>query len=741
MPSTARQYKRAQTAEDFEDIPKETRIQNALHAIRQGTTGQSRRRICDQWGVSVETVRHRLNGTKARQEGAAELQTLSPGAELALERYVRILYHWGWPCPVFHVRAMAEELHRAAGGNRVLGVNWIADKFLRRHPLLKSKIASPMSCDRVHAETPERIQPWFDLYARIKEELQIEDKDVYNMDEKGAILGATQKTRSIIPKYEKSYFSQPSNNKELATVIECVSADGRALSSWIIFKGKFVQPSWTTHLKHDPHVHFAISDSGWTDNELGRMWIERLFDVQTREQANGRWRMLIVDGHDSHVSTEVIEFACLKKIALLCLPAHLTQKLQPLDVSLFGPLSEAYKKNILKSSVNGAVHNITKPCFINFFEDAKWKSFTTEHIRNSFALCGLLPFNPDIVLSTLRKPPEDTALTTRAITPPDQTIPSGITAVATLTTGQKTRRNLLTPVRHAMIEPLFELLHEGKAALPEVKDKLKKALQYHESSKIISEATLVRMKKQYEEEREKKGGKFSKAIQGARYLSIETLNEQRAKDYNTQMEREMLDLLKMGTTKEWLPGNYMSTIKIAPRRALSPATKHALKAAVDAVEPSQKGAIAEAFKRGKKHSKKVSVSPIVCSITSPQKTPTNDIPSPVKLPQSQYFLHHQGSTQITSSDGSKHHPVLLPPLSLPPLFRPPPPPPSSPQKQVSRPPQSPQKNGHTNPRKRRATPARSAVQQVDLQEQASEQQELARSRSGRALKKTKRALG
>ena len=55
--------------------------------------------------------------------------------------------------------------------------------------------------------------------------------------------------------------------------------------------------------------------------------------------------LLIQDGHSSHISIEVIELACDNEVYILCLPAHTTHILQPLDVGVF----KSFKANFSKS--------------------------------------------------------------------------------------------------------------------------------------------------------------------------------------------------------------------------------------------------------------------------------------------------------------------------------------------------------------------------------------------------------
>ena len=45
--------------------------------------------------------------------------------------------------------------------------------------------------------------------------------------------------------------------------------------------------------------------------------------------------ILIQDGHTSHVSIQLIELARANNVHILCLPAHTTHLLQPLDVGVF----------------------------------------------------------------------------------------------------------------------------------------------------------------------------------------------------------------------------------------------------------------------------------------------------------------------------------------------------------------------------------------------------------------------
>ena len=48
-------------------------------------------------------------------------------------------------------------------------------------------------------------------------------------------------------------------------------------------------------------MHFTTSPNGWTNNDLGLTWLEQVFDRRSKLKARRRWRLSILDGHDSHV--------------------------------------------------------------------------------------------------------------------------------------------------------------------------------------------------------------------------------------------------------------------------------------------------------------------------------------------------------------------------------------------------------------------------------------------------------
>ena len=103
-----------------------------------------------------------------------------------------------------------------------------------------------------------------------------------------------------------------------------------------------------------------------------------------------------MDGHTAHINLAVSDFCRDNGIILYCFPAHSSHILQPLDISVFGPLKKEWNKQIelFKRDFNMA---LTKTNFFKVFDHA-WKASTkAENAIAGFRSAGLLPFNANNV--------------------------------------------------------------------------------------------------------------------------------------------------------------------------------------------------------------------------------------------------------------------------------------------------------------------------------------------------------
>jgi hypothetical protein len=108
-----------------------------------------------------------------------------------------------------------------------------------------------------------------------------------------------------------------SGNRECATAIECVSADGFVVPAYLIVQGKHHLAPWNTECGLPPTWAIKTSPNGWTDNDTGLDWIKH-FNQHTRVRTQGVWRMIVLDGHESHLSAQFDMYCKENNIITLC---------------------------------------------------------------------------------------------------------------------------------------------------------------------------------------------------------------------------------------------------------------------------------------------------------------------------------------------------------------------------------------------------------------------------------------
>ena len=279
-----------------------------------------------------------------------------------------------------------------------VGKNWVSS-FVQRHDELKSKYNRKYDYQRAKCENPVEIRRWFRHVKDIIAEYGIAVEDQYNFDETGFQMEivATAKVVTGTDRAGRLRTTQP-GNREWVTAIEAVSANGFAIPPLIILEGVMHQASWYSDRVLPPDWTIAVSDNGWTNNDIGLIWLKDVFDKHTKPRLVGQYRLLLLDGHGSHVTPEFDLYCRQNNIAVVCMPAHSSHLLQPLDVGCFSVLKRAYGQRV-ESMMRNGVNHIDKQEFLRLYYEARKEALHERNIRSGFAATGLVPCNPDRVLS------------------------------------------------------------------------------------------------------------------------------------------------------------------------------------------------------------------------------------------------------------------------------------------------------------------------------------------------------
>jgi hypothetical protein len=208
--------------------------------------------------------------------------------------------------------------------------------------------------DRVRhqADSLGKYNSYFDLLHQKREQRTIQPRLTYNMDEKGFSIGEAALSKRVFGKAicvkDGVRGTTQDGNRQWITIIPTIYADGTTLPTSIIYpsEGYNILDHWIANIPaEDDQVTVTSTPTGWTNDKLGIAWIQR-FDKLTKKKAGRSWRLLICDGHSTHVTMDFPSYATRNRMLVMVFPSHSTHTLQPLDVGVFGPLSSYYSSEL-----------------------------------------------------------------------------------------------------------------------------------------------------------------------------------------------------------------------------------------------------------------------------------------------------------------------------------------------------------------------------------------------------------
>ena len=350
------------------------------------------------------TIENRLKGSNDQRSSHRNQQALTQNEEATLVHRIKRLTRSGFPISPQLARQMAgsirsQRLQLKAGPlvyHAPISSSWV-HRFKGRNPEIGGVWSRQIDAKRHSACNLASLTRWFDAL----EDTLIkgyEPRDIYNMDESGFNMGESQVNRVLINVRDHLNWKIHNGRQQWVTAVECISAAGTSIPPMIIYKAEYLHSGWVPAELHLPGWYWTATHKGWTNNTLGGEWISKVFGPATDQ---GRPRLLILDGHASHLTAEVIEYCIEHTIELLVLPPHTSHILQPLDVAVFAPLKTALAQEMDEIARASGGYNISKQDWIRCYVAAREKAICTPNIKSGFRAAGIWPNNRDRVLSTL----------------------------------------------------------------------------------------------------------------------------------------------------------------------------------------------------------------------------------------------------------------------------------------------------------------------------------------------------
>ena len=275
------------------------------------------------------------------------------------------------------------------------GKDWWKGFLDRWQKFLSVRKPQHLSTHRAASATPEVFDAWFKrvedvlLKAGLSELFIDELKHrIWNCDETGFCTSVAA-MKVLAKRGDKDvHDTLGGSGREYITVLGAGCADGTRLPPYVIYKGKNL---WSRWMQGGPAgCMFSVSDSGWMESANFNQWFEKMFVPATAHLTKSLPVILFFDGH---ISLSLIKLARDNNVHLICFPPHCTHILQPLDVSVFGPLKSAWRKVLKEHQIASCAATVTKEDFPALLAKLWEVSFLSKHLISGFEKCGLCPLS------------------------------------------------------------------------------------------------------------------------------------------------------------------------------------------------------------------------------------------------------------------------------------------------------------------------------------------------------------
>jgi 4-hydroxybenzoate polyprenyltransferase len=209
------------------------------------------------------------------------------------------------------------------------------------------------------------------------------------MDESGLLEGQGSNGLVLGSREKVAVRRKQPGSRAWTSFVECISATGKALPPLVIFKGESVQQQWfPKDLRPYASWEFTATQKGWITDATAVEWLEKVYIPGSKPADPSEPRLLVVDGHGSHESTDFMWLCFKNNIHLLFLPPHTSHVLQPLDLAVFSALKTAYRKELGNLISLTDFTAVGKRGFLDCYRRA---SLTSQNIRSGWKATGLWP--------------------------------------------------------------------------------------------------------------------------------------------------------------------------------------------------------------------------------------------------------------------------------------------------------------------------------------------------------------
>ncbi|KAJ8979708.1 hypothetical protein NQ317_015532 [Molorchus minor] len=251
----------------------------------------------------------------------------------------------------------------------------------------------PTSMSRVLGFNKTEISLFFRNLEEMTEKNAYPAKRIFNVDETG-ITTVQRPGKIYAPKGVKQVGKITSGERgQNVTVVCAMNASGCSyIPPMFIYPRQRIKPS--LKIGGPIGAQYECSKSGWINEELFEKWLRhfgKYISTTTKDPT-----LLILDNHASHSSLNAYQYCRENGIHMLSLPPHTSHRMQPLDVTFYGPLKAAYNRECDLYMKNHPYEKITHDVLASIFNKAYLRVASMDKAVKGFEVTGIHPINPNV---------------------------------------------------------------------------------------------------------------------------------------------------------------------------------------------------------------------------------------------------------------------------------------------------------------------------------------------------------
>ena len=375
-------------------------LQQALAAVDEGHT---MRRAAIMYNIPYTSFREWCYGVRmSRKKGPPSV--LSPAEEEELVTYLMEMCDRGYGLTPTALRMKVYEITQSRWTpfrNGIPGNGWMR-WWKRRHPELTLRVSQALEGARAKGLCEDNVRSFYENLQQLYDLHKYTPDKIWNCDETGAQAGRNGGAIVIARRGARRVQSIVPNQREWLSVLVCINASGSAIPAFYIFRGRRFRQNYIE--KCEAGATMAMQQRAWMTTYLFSAWISHFIASVRREcgiSPENR-HLLILDGHNSHVTLDVVMEARAAGLDLLTLPAHTSHALQPLDVGVFKSFKQYFREYRDFWSSRHLNEAASKDTLAQWVSLGLRRALNPNNIKKGFSATGILPLNFNAVQEHMR---------------------------------------------------------------------------------------------------------------------------------------------------------------------------------------------------------------------------------------------------------------------------------------------------------------------------------------------------